>query len=147
MKNAGIKIFYLGYYIKNWYGQKNAKFAIKRGLQTRKDEPGKIGDLWGFTGLDEDFRIMNQYIKYLKFGFGHVTDQVCEAIHQGMITRDEAVDLVRQYDGACSIDYINSFCDYIEISLDEFWIVLDKYVNKKLFQKINGRWEPKFEVI
>jgi len=147
LKNAGIKIFYLGYYIKNWYGQKNAKFAIKRGLQTRKDEPGKIGDLWGFTGLDEDFRIMNQYIKYLKFGFGHVTDQVCEAIHQGMITRDEAVDLVRQYDGACSIDYINSFCDYIEISLDEFWIVLDKYVNKKLFQKINGRWEPKFEVI
>jgi hypothetical protein len=28
---------------------------------------------------------------------------------------------------------------------EEFGSVLDKYVNKDLFEKINGIWEPKFE--
>ena len=146
MDHAAIRIAYLGYYIKDWYGYKNAEFAIQRGLQTRKDAPENIGDLWGNGGLDEEFRIMNQYLKYLKYGFGCVTDQVCEAIHQGMVTREEAVELVKKYDGDCSEHYINIFCDYIDISLDEFWTIVDRHANRDLFEKINGRWEPKFEV-
>jgi N-acetyl sugar amidotransferase len=143
---AQIRIIYLGYYIRDWYGHKNAELAIKNGLKVRSEQPDEIGDLWGFSGLDEDFRILNQYLKYLKLGFGHVTDQVCEAIHQGMMTREEAVDLVRKYDSACSERYINLFCDYIEMSIDEFWSVVDSHVNKDLFEKINGIWKPKFEV-
>jgi len=143
---AGIRIVYLGYYIRDWYGHKNAEFAISNGLRTRSDVPENIGDLWGVSALDEDFRIMNQYLKYLKYGFGHVTDQVCEAIHQGMVDRDEAVELVKKYDGACSDYYIKIFCDYIDITINEFWTVVDRYVNKDLFEKNNGSWEPKFEV-
>ena len=89
---------------------------------------------------------MNQYLKYLKLGFGHVTDQVCEAIHQGMMTRSEAVDLVKKYDSACSDKYIKLFCEYIEMSIDEFWSIVDKHVNRDLFEKNNGKWQPKFEV-
>ncbi len=141
---AGIRIIYLGYYIKDWYGKNNADFAIKRGLKIRKDTPSNTGDLWGFTGLDEEFRLVNQYIKYLKFGFGHVTDQVCEAIHQGMMTRDEAVELVKKYDGKCSDYYINKFCEYIGISRKKFNEITDLYVNKSLFEKVNENWQPKF---
>ena len=143
---AGIKIIYLGYYMKDWYGYKNAEFAIQRGLQIRDETPKNMGDLWGNGGLDEEFKIINQYLKYLKYGFGTVTDQVCEAIHQGMMTREEAVELVKKYDGGCSEHYINIFCDFIDISLDEFWTIVDKHANKDLFEKINGRWKPKFEV-
>ena len=58
-----------------------------------------------------------------------------QAIHQGLMTRDEGIDLVNRYDGKCSEKYIKQFCDYIEISNDQFWEVLDKHVNKDLFQK------------
>tara|TARA_B100002051_G_C16662755_1_gene600035 strand:- start:18 stop:1136 length:1119 start_codon:yes stop_codon:yes gene_type:complete len=144
--HAGIRIVYLGYYIQDWYGKRNAEIAISNGLTTRKDKPENIGDLWGVSALDEDFRIVNQHLKYLKFGFGHVTDQVCEAIHQELIDRSEAVKLVKKYDGNCSDDYIRSFCDFLEISTKEFWRQADKFVNKNLFEKVNGKWKPKFTV-
>ena len=65
MDHANIRIVYLGYYLKDWYGNKNAEFSIQRGLKTRKEEPENIGDLWGNGGLDEEFRIMNQYLNHV----------------------------------------------------------------------------------
>ena len=35
---------------------------------------------------------------------------------------------------------------YYQMTKDEFDAVLDKYANKDLFNKINGIWQPKFEV-
>ena len=32
----------------------------------------------------------------MKYGFGHVTDQVCEAIHQKLY-RDEAIKIVKNF--------------------------------------------------
>ena len=49
------KLFIWVYFIKDWYGHKNAQLAIKNGLKTRTDRPENTGDLWGFTGLDDDF--------------------------------------------------------------------------------------------
>ena len=60
---------------------KNGEFAVKNGLVTRNDPPEEIGDLWGISALDEDFRIVNQMIKFMKYGFGHGIDQVIDAIH------------------------------------------------------------------
>ena len=79
-------------------------------------------------------------------GFGRVTDQVCEAIHQGLIKRNEAVELVNLYDGKCSDFYINKFCDYLKISKKDFSTNLDKHVNKNLFKKTSGKWIPRFVV-
>ena len=126
--------------------KRNSEIAISNGLTIRNDKPENIGDLWGVSALDEEFRIVNQHLKYLKFGFGHVTDQVCEAIHQGLMDRSEAVKLVKKYDGNCSEDYIKYFCDFLEITSKEFWDQADKFVNKNLFEKVNGKWKPKFTV-
>jgi hypothetical protein len=32
------------------------------------------------------------------------------------------------------------------MSLEEFNLVLDKYANKDLFEKVNNFWKPKFKV-
>lgn len=147
IKRANLKIVYLGYYIEDWYGYKNAELAIENGLITRKEKPSEIGDLWGYSALDEEFRIVNQYLKYLKYGFGHVTDQVCESIHQGLMDRGEAKLLVEKYDGKCSKKYIKIFCKYINITEKLFWGTIDKkIVNKKLFKKKNNQWVRKFSI-
>ena len=140
------KIVYLGYFIKDWYGHKNAQLAIKNGLKIRTDKPQNTGDLWGFTGLDDDFRLVNQFLKYMKFGFGHVTDQVCEAIHQKFMSRNEAIDIVKKYDGKIHKKYIKKFCDYVDMPINEFWRNVDEIVNKELFVKKNGKWIRNFEI-
>ena len=43
-------------------------------------------------------------------------------------------------------EWIDNYLKYYNMKKEEFDLVLDKYVNKKLFKKINGIWEPKFIV-
>jgi hypothetical protein len=147
MEQANLRITFLGYFWKDWSLVDNGNFSALRGLEIRNEKPDAIGDCYGITSLDEDWVTFNQMIKYLKFGFGRITDYVNEDIRNGRMTREEAVDLCDRYDGACSSDYIKSFCRYIGISLDEFWAQVDKSVNPLLFEKIGtGLYKKKFTV-
>ena len=50
------------------------------------------------------------------------------------MTRQEGIKLINKYDGKCSEKYILAFCKYSEYS-KEFWLYVDKIVNKELFEK------------
>ena len=103
------------------------------------------GDLNGITALDDDWHIFNQAIKFLKFGFGRISDDVNEEIRDGNMTRQRGIELLELYDGKFSDVFIHQFCDYLEITYVEFWRCIDKYVNKKLFKHIGmGQYEKKF---
>ena len=141
MKSGDIKLVYLGYYDKEWSAKKNGEFAIKKGLVIRQEPPEEIGDLWGQTGLDEDFRIVNQMLRFLKFGCSYVTDQVIDSMHLGEISKEEGMSLIKKYDGKCHERYIEKFCNYININKSEFWHVAEKARNREIWSKDkNDQW-------
>ena len=146
----GIQIIYLGWFMKDWSILNNAKYASLNGLELRSDSAERTGDLYGSMALDEDWVIINQMIKYYKYGFGRVTDYLNYEIRQGKISRDDAIKLVEKYDGKCDPKYIRSFCKFIDISENEFWDVVSNFVNKKLFtlnnNKKSEKYLPKFKV-
>lgn len=144
----GIKAIYLQYYVKEWSQVYNADFSIARGLFGRTTEDlHELGRYRRYSALDSDMQIVNQMLKYYKFGFGFATDEACYDIREGRISREDAKWLVKEYDGKCGEKYIEEFCKYIEITKEEFWSVVDNLVNKELFEKdINGRWQPKFKI-
>lgn len=147
--NKEIKGVYLQYYAKEWSQVYNADFAIARGLSGRVTEDlHDIGRYRRYSALDSDMAMVNQMLKYLKFGFGFATDEACYDIREGRLTREDAIWLVNEYDGKCGEKYINEFCDYVGISVDEFWRVTDQFVNRKLFKKNTetGKWIAKFEI-
>jgi N-acetyl sugar amidotransferase len=146
MENGNLRITFLGYFWKDWSLIENGNFAVLRGLEIRNESPSDIGDPYGITSLDEDWVSLNQMIKYLKFGFGRITDYVNEEIRNGLITREEAVELVSKFDGNCSDKYIKSFSDYIGITVEQFWQQVNKSVNPDLFEPAGNRWKPKFKV-
>ena len=86
-------------------------------------------------------------IKYYKFGFGRVSDYCNEEIRLGKMTRDEAIVLAEKYDDSCGEDYIKSFCEYIGISVKQFWIQVRSSVNKDLFKiEKSGKIVRKFQI-
>lgn len=144
MEMANLRLVYLGYYIKEWSGRRNGEFAIQRGLEVRHEPPEKIGDLWGITGLDEDFRLVNQMLRHMKLGAAHITDQVMELLNEGAILREEGFELIRKYDGKCDPVYIERFCKYIGITLEKFWEVAESARNMKIWEKGEaGNWTLK----
>ncbi|MDL2143323.1 N-acetyl sugar amidotransferase [Flavobacterium tructae] len=147
IEDANLRITFLGYFWKDWSLLDNGNFSALRGLDIRNESPKDIGDPLGITSLDEDWVGLNQMIKYLKFGFGRISDYVNEDIRLGRMTREEAIELNKKYDGSCSPKYIKSFCDYINITEKQFWDKVDQSVNKDLFERDGeNKWVPKFEV-
>ncbi len=143
MEWANLQVAYLGYFWPNFTKVDNAAFSMTHGLEIRTDTPAERGALHPYESLDEDFVFVNQMIKYFKFGFGKVTDEVCELIRYGRMTREKGFELVKKYDGVCSPEYIKRFCDYIEITEEKFWEVAESHRNNDLFEKVDGAWRLK----
>lgn len=143
----GLQIIYLGWFLGDWSLVNNAMYSAVNGLEIRDDVVANTGDLHGVTSLDEDWVTLNQMIKFYKFGFGRVTDYVNEEIRLGRITRTKGIELVAKYDDACSPNYIQSFCNYIDITVEDFWDKVRGSVNHELFD-INSKNQitKKFDV-
>jgi len=147
MERSQLQIAFLGYFWEIWSLRDNGTYAALNGLDIRTEKPWEIGDPTGVTSLDEDWVTFNQMIKYLKYGFGRVSDYVNEDIRNDRMTRGQGIELLEKYDGKCDEKYIDSFCKYIDISISEFWQVVDKSVNTELFSKVSvGQYKPRFKV-
>jgi len=143
IEQAGVKAIFLGYYIKDWSSYNNAQFSIAHGMKVRTDDLHDLGRTKNYQALDCNAVIVNQMLKYLKFGFGNATDEVNWDIREGKITREEGVKRVHEYDGKCGPQFIKEFCDLIDISPAEFWKVAESYRNKDIFEKVGGEWRLK----
>lgn len=147
LSDANLRLVYLGYYIEDFNHYSNAEFAIARGLEIRNEPPEIIGDINGYTALDEDFVTVNQMIKYIKFGFGRVTDQAAEGIALGHMDRQTGIDLVTRYDGKCDPVYIRRYCQYLGISEDKFWEIVESVRGKDIWEKDDhGNWKLKVDL-
>ena len=83
---------------------------------------------------------------YLKFGFGRANQDACIEIRRGAMDRQQAVNLVRLYDGHYPEEFIDLYLDYYQMTRAEYDDTLSKYANRDLFELNNGRWLPKFTV-
>ena len=138
-KNYDIQIVFLGWAMRTWGLLENGVIASLNGLASRSVSALESSDLIGLTSVDEDWVILNQMIKYYKYGFGRATDYVNEWIRKRRITREEGIKIVEKYDGACSDEYISTFCNFISITEDMFWEIVYKHTNKDLFQIALGK--------
>ena len=144
---ANIQIIYLGWFMGDGGLLQNALYACPAGLNIRTELPEDTGDLYGLSNLDEDWHNMNQMIKYLKFGFGKVTEYVNEELRTGAMNRPSAIALVEQYDGKCSEKYIDSFCEFMQIKQQEFWSHVHGAMNRDFFEiDSSGAIRRKFKV-
>ena len=142
----GLRMIYLGYYIRGYSLSNNADFAMQKGFKPRSGplaDPSRTGSYHNHTAVDEDFTIVNQFLKFLKFGFGNVTQQVSADIRDGRLSRAEALDLIQRYDGLCDDDYIKRFVKFIGITEDQFWEVAEKARNPKIWKSVGNGWELK----
>ena len=67
-------------------------------------------------------------------------------IRRGAMSREQAINLVRLYDGSYPENFVELYLDYYQMSRTEFDSVIDKWVNPDLFKKENGRWKPTFTI-
>lgn len=132
-------------YFENWDPYRNYLVAKERcGLMEAEDS--NAGTFTNFSQNDQAFYALHTYLMYLKFGFGRANQDACIEVRRGAMVRDQAVNLVRLYDGNYPKEFMEQYLDYYQMTQTEFDAVLDRYANRDLFNKIEGRWKPKFIV-
>jgi N-acetyl sugar amidotransferase len=132
-------------YFENWDPYRNYLIAKEHcGLQESSDS--NVGTFTNFAQNDQALYSLHCYLMYLKFGFGRANQDASIEIRRGAMVRDQALNLVRLYDGHFPEEYIPTYLDYYAMSYDEFDNILDKWANKNLFRKVGGRWQPLFTI-
>lgn len=118
----------------------------KRELGLQESNERSSGSYENYSATDTYIIYLYFYLMYLKFGFGRASSLASGDIRRGVINRDEALKIAREYDGEYPEKYIDYYLDYYQMTREEFDAVIDKWANKDLFTKENGRWVPTFEV-
>jgi len=142
LEERGCRAIWLNYFLKEWTSYDNAVFSKEHGLRWRPEnfDRESIGTYLPYFQLDGDLTQVNQLLKYIKFGFGQCVDHVCYDLRDGRLSRDEAVELVKKYDGKCSEVYIKKFCNYIGITQKEFWSTVEKFRGPMWKKDEKGNW-------
>ena len=60
--------------------------------------------------------------------------------------REQALNLVILYDNSYPEEFVQTYLDYYQMTEQEFDATIDKWANRDLFEKVKGRWQPKFLV-
>lgn len=132
-------------YFENWDPYRNYLIA-KEHCGLKEAEDSNSGTFTNFAQNDQALYALHTYLMYLKFGFGRANQDACIEVRRGAMDREQAVNLVRLYDGYYPEEFIEQYLDYYQMTQSEFDQVLDKYANQDLFKKVDGRWTPKFIV-
>ena len=130
----GVLGLFLGYYFP-WNGFNNYLVAQMNGFTSR----GIVieGSVVDYENLDNYQTGIHDYFKYLKFGFGRATDIASIFIRRGMLSRESAKLIVEKREGKFPVSYLgkstSDILKKIDIDMEEFGRICDKFTNKKLF--------------
>lgn len=131
---------YISYFLP-WSSFANYEFARKRGFHDLTHEWIRTHHVEQFDQVDSRAYLIHSWLKYPKFGHATATDYASRMVRYGMISRDEAIELVKKHDHNLDPLAVRDFCDFCGYTESEFWSIVDKLYNRDLFEKnALGAW-------
>tara|TARA_X000000950_G_scaffold252977_1_gene315552 strand:- start:656 stop:1873 length:1218 start_codon:yes stop_codon:yes gene_type:complete len=144
IKDANVEVYHLSYYIK-WDPQEVYYYASEK-VGFKANSERTEGSYSKYSSIDDKLDVLHFYTTLIKFGIGRATYDAAQEIRTGKITREEGVALVKKYDQEFPNKYFNEILDYMDISYDEFWEIIDKNRPEHLWKKENNQWVLKNQV-
>jgi N-acetyl sugar amidotransferase len=130
-----VQALFLGAYFP-WDGFENYEIAKRHGFETYHTDVE--GSLFGYENLDNCQTGLHDYLRFLKFGYGRATDIASTHIRRHRLTRADAIELVRDRDGAFPKTYLGARLEdillRIGMSVAEFHSVCERFTNAQVVE-------------
>ena len=140
MDAISLEPVYLSYFVP-WNSYANFIFAKKRGFHDLSKEWKRSHHIQDFDQVDSRGYLVHAWFKYPKFGHASATDYASRFIRYGLLTRDEAVELVKKHDFNLDPLAVSDFIEFAGYSEKEFWEIVDSFYNQNIFRKNEfGEW-------
>ena len=137
-----IDVQYLGYYMP-WHPQECYYYAVQHG-GFRAAPERTAGTYSKYSSIDDKIDDLHYYTTFIKFGIGRATYDASQEARNGDITRDEAVALIRRYDGEYSERFEKENFAYLSLSDREFPVAAARFeqpvVDRAYFDRLTDRF-------
>lgn len=134
-------------YFQKWIPQENYYYCTEHtGFKANAER--SEGTYSKYASLDDKTDGFHFYLAYIKFGIARATSDAAHEIRDGHLTREEGVALVKRYDGEFPKKYFKDFLEYLSITEQEFWEIIDFYREKgtHIWKKVDGEWKLRHTV-
>ena len=139
LDKSKIEVHYLGYYIK-WTPQESYYYAVENtNFQARPFRTE--GTYSKYNSIDDKIDDLHYYTTHIKFGLGRASYDSSQEIRNMHLTREEAVALVRQFDGEAPTRYFQETMDFIGMSPEEFTGLCDAFRSPHLWERDGNVWK------
>ena len=144
IERVGVRGIYLNNYIR-WdsraqHEEMIRQFGYETMPQTGTFDAYNDVDCWNYSDLHD-------YIKYLKHGYGKVTDHACREIRLRRMTREESINRVLAYGGR-SPRSLDKFLNWIGMTESAFSYIIDQHRNPLYWRRNRDwEWEPAFDLL
>jgi hypothetical protein len=134
-----IEVHHMGFY-EHWRAQDKYYYAVENcGFQPNPERTE--GTYSKYVSLDDKIDGFHYYTTYIKYGIGRATYDAAQEVRDRHISREEGVALIHRYDGEFPKKYFNEFLDYISITEERFWELVDSYRSPHLWKKVGNDWQ------
>ena len=79
-------------------------------------------------------------MKWYKFGFTRLWDNLTLEIRNKRISRDKAISIVKKNGNQVPRMEIKKFCEYLNISNKKFSQIVNKFRDKKIWSRVKNKW-------
>lgn len=131
---------YVSYFLP-WNSYSNYKLAQSRGFHDLTHEWDRKHHIENFDQIDSRAYLVHSWLKYPKFGHASATDYAARFVRYGLLTREEAIKLVKEKDHNLDPKCIQDFTKFLGYVESEFWEIIDTLYNRDIFERnIYGEW-------
>lgn len=135
---VGVRGIYVGNFFK-WDPNAHTQLVKDQYGWKEKEEPFER-TYRKMSNLDDRYENgIHDLLKFVKFGYGRATDHASKDIRTGYMTRDEGIEMVRNYDHVVSSD-LYYWLDYVDMTEDEFWRIADGFRDPRVWWIEDGQW-------
>ena len=144
IERVGVRGIYLSNFV-DWNAKYQAELvADEYDFQFFKSKRDRTFVLYAKT--DDHANDVHDYLKYLKFGYGRATDDASTEIRHGRMTREEGIEMVREYDHRRPKS-LDAYLDFMELSERQFLELIEPMRDKSIWEKDSqGNWRVKDSV-
>jgi len=137
---------YISYFVP-WNSFYNYELAKKHGFHDLTHEWDRTHHVENFDQIDSPAYLVHSWLKYPKFGHASATDYAARMVRYGIVTREQAQQMVKAHDANLDPRSVREFCEFCGYSETEFWSIIERLYNKELFEKNEfGQWVLKHPV-
>lgn len=138
MVAAETRAIFLGYYL-HWDPTETKRVAQQHGFVA--DSKGPRTGYYDFADIDDDFISIHHWMKWYKFGFTRLFDNLSLEIRNGRLTRDQALEILRRAGDQTPLEDIKTFCAFAGIELKHFFAVAETFRNPDVWaRRDDGIW-------